>query len=68
MIVFVICFSIQLERTTYEFSPKTSLAFFGREPKDFFDTYYDYYDICEDFRKQAQINKKGNLVLRLTKK
>ena len=55
------------KRTTYEFSPKTSLAFFGREPEDFFDTYYDYYDECEDFRKKAQINEKGNLVLHLTK-
>lgn len=68
VIIFGICFWGQFTRTTYEFSPKTSLAFFGREPEEFFDTYYDYYDLCEDFRKHAEINEKGNLVLYLTNK
>ncbi len=66
-IVFAICCFTQTGRTTYEFSPKMSLAFFGRDPEGFLNTDYDFYDTCEDFRKHAKINKKGNLVLRLTK-
>lgn len=67
-VIFVIYFFTQFQRTTYEFSLKTSLAFFGRDPQAFFDTYYDYYNTCEDFRTRAEINEKGNLVLRLNKK
>ena len=70
-IVVMICFFMffpEFQFNTYEFSPKTSLAFFGVKPESFFDVYYDYYDSCEDFRNHAQINEKGNLVLRLTKK
>ncbi len=60
-------FFVQSQFTTYEFSPETSLAFFGRTPKEFFDTDYDFYDICEDFRKRAEINKNGNLILHLNR-
>lgn len=69
-IAVVLCaasFFTQAQYTTYEFSPKTSLAFFGRNPEDFFDTYYDYYDECEDFRERAKINENGNLVVKLSK-
>ena len=59
VIVLVICFCGQFRRTTYEFTPKASLAFFSTEPEEFFDTYYDYYDSCEDFRKHAEINENG---------
>ena len=62
----VLKFSKQEARTTYVFSPKMSLAFFGREPTEFFKTYYDYYDNCEDFRNHATIDENGNLVIRLT--
>lgn len=67
VILCIALFLIQAQLTTYEFSPEASLAFFGRKPEDFFDTYYDYYETCEDFRERAKINKAGNLVLRLSK-
>ncbi len=41
-------------------------AFFGKNPDGFFDTFYDYYNYCEDFRDNAEI-KDGNLILNLTK-
>lgn len=67
IILCVALFLTQSQLTTYEFSPEVSLAFFGRTPEEFFDTYYDYYETCEDFRERAEINKDGNLVLRLSK-
>ena len=58
---------INIQRTEYVLPPKISLALFGTEPEEFFTTYRELYDYCEDFRKHAQIDEKGNLVLRLTK-
>lgn len=55
------------ERTTYVISPKMSRALFGSTPEKFFNVYYSWYDSCEDYRKYATIDKKGNLVLSLTK-
>ena len=53
-------------RTTYELSPRMTEALFGKTPEEFFDTFYDCYNYCEDFRDRAEI-KDGNLVLHLTK-
>ena len=58
---------INIQRTEYVLPPEISLALFGTEPEEFFTTYRELYDYCEDFRKHAQIDEKGNLVLRLTK-
>lgn len=56
------------KRTEYKLPLNISSAIFGSNPEEFFDTYYDYYDLIEDFRKHADIDKEGNLILRLTKK
>ncbi len=58
--------NIPKQRTTYELSPKMSEALFGKTPEEFFNTFYDYYNYCEDFRDRAEI-KDGNLILHLTK-
>lgn len=58
---------INQQRTKYVLPPNISLALFGTEPEDFFTTYREFYDYCEDFRKHAQIDENGNLVLKLTK-
>lgn len=41
-------------------------ALFSESPEEFFDTFYENYNYCEDFRDRAEI-KDGNLVLHLTK-
>ncbi len=67
VVLCVALFLMQPQLTTYKFSPETSLAFFGRIPEEFFDTYYDYYETCEDFRERAEINEDGYLILKLSK-
>lgn len=58
---------IKQQRTQYVLPPNISLALFGTEPEDFFTTYRELYDQCEDFRKHAQIDENGNLILKLTR-
>lgn len=41
-------------------------ALFSESPEEFFDTFYENYNYCEDFRDRAEI-KDGKLVLHLTK-
>ena len=53
-------------RTEYVLPSNISLAFFGTEPEDFFTTNRKLYDYCEDFRKYAEIDENGDLVLKLT--
>lgn len=59
--------SLSNRRTEYVIPENISLAIFSRTPEDFFDTWYQYYDLCEDFRNNADVDDYGNLVLRLTK-
>lgn len=49
--------------TQYILPQEISLAIFGADPNGFFDHYYSYNDGCEDFRKKASVDSKGNLVL-----
>lgn len=58
--------STEQSRTEYILPPNISLALFGRTPENYFETYYSYYDWLGDFRDHAEIDKDGNLVLRLT--
>ena len=55
------------ERNTYVLSPACIKYFFTDTAEEFFSTNYSWYNSCEDFRKHAEIDENGNLILHLTK-
>ena len=54
--------------TEYKLSKMDSIALFGATPKDFFNEYEElnFYSTLGDLRTNAEIDKYGNLILRLT--
>ena len=52
--------------TEYKLSPMDSIACFGATPKEFFEEEFVFYSTLGDFRTNAEIDKDGNLILRLT--
>lgn len=50
----------------YEIPADMCKSFFGVSVEDFFITNCDYYDTLGDFREYSKIDRKGNLILRMT--
>lgn len=66
LIVAIVIFDPSEQRNTYVLTPEICGFFFTKTPEEFFEEYYPWYSTCEDFRKNAEIDKNGNLILHLT--
>lgn len=66
--IFVCIHAFLITHDRYVFSPSACELCFSTTPKDFFDLELEIYNHTVDFRRLARVNRKGSLILCLTKK